>query len=58
MTTRSKDGGKVVVCRLTIGGVTRADVGEAPPNDENTAATALAQAFKGACVKFGMGAYL
>jgi hypothetical protein len=53
-----QEGGKVVVCRLTICGVTRSDVGEAPPNDENTATTALAQAFKRACVKFGLGAYL
>ena len=53
-----QEGGKVVVCRLTVSGVTRSDVGEAPPNDENTATTALAQAFKRACVKFGMGAYL
>jgi hypothetical protein len=53
-----QDGGKVVVCRLTIGGITRSDVGEAKPNDENTATTALAQAFKRACVKFGLGAYL
>ena len=50
--------GTVVLCRLTICGVTRSDVGEAPPNDENTATTALAQAFKRACVKFGLGAYL
>jgi hypothetical protein len=53
-----QDGGKVVVCRLTIAGVTRSDVGEAPQGDENTATTALAQAFKRACVKFGLGAYL
>jgi len=50
--------GTVVLCRLTMCGVTRSDVGEAPPNDENTATTALAQAFKRACVKFGLGAYL
>jgi hypothetical protein len=50
--------GTVVLCRLTVAGVTRADIGEAPPNDENTATTALAQAFKRACVKFGLGAYL
>ena len=53
-----QEGGKVVVCRLTVCGVIRSDVGEAPPNDENTATTALAQAFKRACVKFGLGAYL
>ena len=52
------DCGTVVVCRLTIGGVTRADVGESNPNDQNTATSALAQAFKRACVKFGLGAYL
>lgn len=53
-----QDGGKVVVCRLTIGGVMRADVGEAPTSDENTATISLAQAFKRACVKFGLGAHL
>jgi hypothetical protein len=52
------DGGAVVVCRLTIGGVTRTDVGESNPGDQNTATSALAQAFKRACVKFGLGAYL
>ena len=51
-------GGTVVLCRLTIAGVTRADVGEAASGDENTATSALAQAFKRACVKFGLGAYL
>jgi hypothetical protein len=50
--------GTVVLCRLTVAGVTRSDVGEAPRTDENTATTALAQAFKRACVKFGLGAYL
>jgi hypothetical protein len=52
------DAGAVVVCRLTVGGVTRADIGEADPEDQNTATSALAQAFKRACVKFGLGAYL
>jgi hypothetical protein len=51
-------GGAVVLCRLTVAGVTRSDVGEAPPNDQNTATSAIAQAFKRACVKFGLGAYL
>jgi hypothetical protein len=50
--------GKVVVCRLCICGVTRSDVGEASEGDDNTATSALAQSFKRACVKFGMGAYL
>jgi hypothetical protein len=53
-----QDGGKVLVCSLTVCGVTRSDVGEAPPDDQNTATSALAQAFKRACVKFGLGAYL
>jgi hypothetical protein len=52
------DAGAVVLCRLTVGGVTRADIGEADPDDQNTATSALAQAFKRACVKFGLGAYL
>lgn len=50
--------GTVILCRLTIAGVTRADVGEATTNEDNTATSALAQAFKRACVKFGLGAYL
>ncbi|MGC9335401.1 MAG: Rad52/Rad22 family DNA repair protein [Anaerolineae bacterium] len=52
------EGGAVVLCRLTVGGVTRSDIGEADPEDQNTATSALAQAFKRACVKFGLGAYL
>jgi hypothetical protein len=50
--------GAVVICRLTVGGVTRTDVGESSPDGQNTATSALAQAFKRACVKFGLGAYL
>jgi len=52
------NGGGVVLCRLTILGATRADIGEAEPGDQNTATSAIAQAFKRACVKFGLGAYL
>jgi hypothetical protein len=52
------DDGAVVLCRLTICGVTRSDIGEAPKNDQNTATSALVQAFKRACVKFGVGRYL
>ena len=52
------EAGAVVLCRLTVGGVTRSDIGEADPEDQNTATSALAQAFKRACVKFGLGAYL
>ena len=50
--------GAVVLCRLTICGVTRADIGEAPKDDQNTATSALVQAFKRACVKFRVGRYL
>ena len=57
--------GQIVVCHLTIMGVTRCDVGEddSPGGDEdrgpkNKATTSAAQAFKRACVKFGLGAYL
>ena len=39
-------------------GLPRPNVGEAAPDDDNTATSALAQAFKRACVKFGLGAYL
>lgn len=52
------DDGAVVVCRLTICGVTRSDIGEAPKSDQNTATSALVQAFKRTCVKFGVGRYL
>ncbi len=57
----------VVLCRLTVNGVTRTGDGEcllASGEDENGRAepnavtTASAQAFKRACVKFGLGAYL
>jgi hypothetical protein len=51
-------GGTVVLCRLTIAGVTRTDIGEAESNDQNTATSALAQAFKRACARFGLGRYL
>ncbi len=57
--------GQIVVCHLTILGVTRCDVGEddSPGGDDdrgpkNKATTSAAQAFKRACVKFGLGAYL
>ena len=52
-----------VICRLTIYGVTRTGDGEAllkygDSADENALTSASAQAFKRACVKFGLGAYL
>ena len=52
------DGGTVVIMRLTCAGVTRSDVGESPASDKNSATSSIAQAFKRACVKFGLGAYL
>ncbi|MEW6287082.1 MAG: Rad52/Rad22 family DNA repair protein [Chloroflexota bacterium] len=55
----------VVLCRLTVNGVTRTGDGECllSGGDEervepNAVTTASAQAFKRACVKFGLGAYL
>jgi hypothetical protein len=56
--------GQIVVCGLTIFGVTRTDIGEDDSTDtsdrgpKNKATTSAAQAFKRACVKFGLGAYL
>lgn len=52
------NGGTIAISRLTIYGVTRVDVGEASKEDQNTVTSAVAQAFKRACVKFGLGAYL
>jgi len=53
----------VVLCRLTILGITRTGDGECllsagEEAEENVVTTASAQAFKRACVKFGLGAYL
>ena len=51
----------VVLCRLTVAGVTRTGDGECllgEKAEENAVTTASAQAFKRACVKFGLGAYL
>lgn len=56
----------VVLCRLTIAGVTRTGDGECLLSggeegeraEPNAVTTASAQAFKRACVKFGLGAYL
>jgi len=53
-----KDDGSLVKCILTVCGVTREDVGEADPEDGNTATSAVAQAFKRACASFGLGRYL
>jgi hypothetical protein len=54
----SIDGKAVVVCCLSVCGVARTDVGECDFSDSNAITTAAAQAFKRACVKFGLGAYL
>lgn len=58
----------IVVCSLTIGGITRTGDGEAllfhqdrngdTQPEANPLTTASAQAFKRACVKFSLGAYL
>jgi hypothetical protein len=50
--------GQRVVCHLTIGGVTRCDVGEEEAIDKNTTTSAAAQAFKRAAAKFGLGRYI
>lgn len=46
------------VCRLTVCGVVREDVGEAETSDPNQATSAAMQAFKRACAGFGLGRYL
>ena len=55
---RPLPGGAALICRLTILGRVREDVGEAPADDANTMTSAAAQAFKRACAKFGIGRYL
>jgi hypothetical protein len=50
--------GQRVVCRLTVAGVTRCDVGECDAVDKNTTTSAAAQAFKRAAAKFGLGRYI
>jgi len=49
---------RATVCRLTIYGVVREDVGEADATDQNQATSAAMQAFKRACAAFGLGRYL
>lgn len=48
----------VVKVSLTIAGITREEIGEADPADDNTYTSAVAQAFKRACAAFGLGRYL
>lgn len=50
-----------IICRLTIGGSTRSSTGEMGAQDEKNeigGTVAEAQAFKRACVMFGLGRYL
>lgn len=49
---------RAVLCRLTVLGVVREDVGEAESSDPNQATSAAMQAFKRACAAFGLGRYL
>jgi hypothetical protein len=49
--------GNSLICRLTILGVTKEDVGE-PSGGDNPATESLAQSFKRACSAFGLGRYL
>ena len=47
-----------LICRLTILGVTKEDIGEPSSDGDNPATEALAQAFKRACTAFGLGRFL
>jgi hypothetical protein len=47
-----------VISRLTINGITHDGVGECQGRGSNIVTSAAAQAFKRACVKFGLGRYL
>lgn len=54
-------GGDRIICRLTIGGVTRSSTGEMSDQDEKNGmggTVAEAQAFKRAAAAFGLGRYL
>ena len=48
----------VVLSSLTSNRVTRTDVGETKIDDENAATSSVAQAFKRACVQWGLGLYI
>lgn len=49
---------RAVLCRLTILGVVREDVGEEAAGDPNQTCSAAMQSFKRACAAFGLGRYL
>ena len=59
-------GDRAVICRLTVLGIAREDVGEADPEtcsgprsgNANAWTSAVAQSFKRACASFGLGRYL
>lgn len=59
-------GDRAVICRLTVLGISREDVGEADPEacpgprsgNVNAWTSAVAQSFKRACASFGLGRYL
>jgi hypothetical protein len=57
---KSVPGNKVLcICRLTIKDVgTKSSSGDEDASDENAATSAEAQAFKRACMQFGLGRYL
>ncbi|CAA9229810.1 MAG: hypothetical protein AVDCRST_MAG93-831, partial [uncultured Chloroflexia bacterium] len=47
-----------LICRLTIFGIVKSSTGEADSRDPNAGTVAEAQAFKRACVAFGVGRFL
>lgn len=49
---------RALLCRLTILGVYREDVGESDTREANATTSAAMQAFKRACAAFGLGRYL
>lgn len=49
---------RAILCRLTILGVVREDVGEEAAGDPNQTTSAAMQSFKRACAAFGLGRYL
>lgn len=51
------EGKAAFICRLTVCGVSKEDVGESGP-DENAHTSAAMQSFKRACSAFGIGRYL
>jgi hypothetical protein len=50
--------GNSLICRLTVLGISKEDIGEPSSDGDNPATEALAQSFKRACTAFGLGRYL